>query len=250
MIISTELFSVHSVAALSDTIAVAVPQSAKMFDGIIHFLQGALESYGYVIVFLAIMIESMGVPFPGETMLLISSAFAATAESSLSIFGVISSAAGGAIVGDSLGYWIGREGGRKVIRKYGKFVGLTDDRYAKAQDYLKRHGGKAVFFGRFVSIARTWIAVLVGAHHFNYPQFLVYNVLGGVVWATLYGTIGYVAGTNLPLVEKWVSRAGITLSIIAAGVVVYLWYLRKKRKAAKALQVHTTVAAEEEEELS
>jgi membrane protein DedA with SNARE-associated domain len=250
MILLTDLLSAHHLSALSDTLAVATPQTAKLFDGVIQFLQGALESYGYVIVFLAIMIESMGVPFPGETMLLIASAVSATTNAKLSIFGVIGSAAGGAIVGDSLGYWIGREGGRKVIRKYGKYVGLTDDRYAKAQDYLKKHGGKAVFFGRFVSIARTWIAVLVGAHHFNYPQFLIYNVLGGVVWATLYGTIGYVAGTNLPLVEKWVSRAGITLSIIAAAVIVYLWYLRKKRKAAKASQIQTTVTKEEEEEVS
>jgi membrane protein DedA with SNARE-associated domain len=247
MIISTDLLSGHHFSALSDSLTFAAPHTAKMFDGIIEFLQGALESYGYIIVFMAIMIESMGVPFPGETMLLIASAVSATTNAKLSIFGVIACAAGGAIVGDSLGYWIGREGGRKVIRKYGKYVGLTDDRYAKAQDYLKKHGGKAVFFGRFVSIARTWIAVLVGAHHFNYPQFLIYNVLGGIVWATIYGTIGYVAGTNLPLVEKWVSRAGITLSVIAAAVVVYLWYLRKKRKAAKALQAETTVEAEEEE---
>jgi membrane protein DedA with SNARE-associated domain len=248
MIVPAELLTTHPFALIGDAIGVAIPQHAKMFEGIIHFLQGALESYGYIIVFLAIMIESMGVPFPGETMLLIASAVCGTAGSSLSIVGVISSAAGGAIVGDSLGYWIGREGGRKVIKKYGKFVGLTEDRYAKAQEYLKKHGGKAVFFGRFVSIARTWIAVLVGAHHFNYPQFLIYNVLGGVVWAVIYGTIGYVAGTNLPLVEKWVSRAGITLTIIAAGVIVYLWYLRKKRKAAKALEgIQAPVDVEEEE---
>ncbi len=210
------------------------PQNAKLFDGILTFLQGALENYGYIIVFSAIMIESMGVPFPGETMLLIASAYAASSDS-ITIFGVIACAAGGAIVGDSLGYWIGREGGRKLIRKYGKFVGLTDNRYQQAQNYLKKHGGKAVFFGRFVSVARTWIAVLVGAHHFNYPRFLVYNVLGGIVWATLYGMIGYLFGTNLPLVEKWVSRAGITITVIAASVLLYLWYLRKKRKAAKEL---------------
>ncbi|MDP4200533.1 MAG: DedA family protein [Bacteroidota bacterium] len=224
------------------------PETAKLFDGVLTFLQGALERYGYIIVFMAIMIESMGVPFPGETMLLIAAAYAAS-SSELSIFGVIGSAAGGAILGDSLGYWIGREGGRKLIRKYGKFVGLTDDRYQKAQDYLKKHGGKAVFFGRFVSIARTWIAVLVGAHHFNYPQFLVYNVLGGIVWATLYGTIGYVFGTNLPLVEKWVSRAGITLTIIAAAVLVYLWYLRKKRKEAKELAEPTAIVDGSDESL-
>src|ERR1051325_3353247 len=135
----------HSFQALGDTPTVltgTAPQAAKLFSGVIEFLQGALESYGYIIVFLAIMIESMGVPFPGETMLLISSAVAATANSKLSIFGVITCAAGGAIVGDSLGYWIGREGGRKVIRKYGKYVGASGGRYAQRPEKLKRQGGE------------------------------------------------------------------------------------------------------------
>ena len=211
---------------------------AGVTSTILNFLEAALMQYGYMIVFLAIMIESMGVPFPGETMLLIASAYAAS-SGALSIFGVIGSAAGGAITGDSLGYWIGREGGRRLIRRYGKFVGLTDDRYQRAQNYLKKHGGKAVFFGRFVSIARTWIAVLVGAHHLNYFQFLLYNVLGGIVWATVYGSLGYVFGSNLPLLEVWVKRAGITLTICAVGVVAYLLYLRKKRKQAKQLEEPT-----------
>src|SRR5947199_5390386 len=113
MILSTDVLT-HGLHTFSDTATALsgyTPQTAKLFDGIIHFLQGALESYGYIIVFTAIMIESMGVPFPGETMLLIASAVAATADARISIFGVIASAAGGAIVGDSLGYWIGREGG-------------------------------------------------------------------------------------------------------------------------------------------
>src|SRR5438270_12378766 len=109
MILSTDVLThgLHALSGSATALTAYAPESAKLFDGIIHFLQGALESYGYIIVFTAIMIESMGVPFPGETMLLIASAFTATAESTLSIVGVISSAAGGAIVGDSLGYWIG-----------------------------------------------------------------------------------------------------------------------------------------------
>ncbi len=218
---------------LSDflTLFMHVASFWKDFQGL---LDQALVDYGYVIVFLVVMIESMGVPFPGETMLLFASAYAAS-SGILSIYGVIGAAAGGAITGDSIGYWIGREGGRKLIRKYGKFVGLTDERYEKAQGYLKIHGGKAVFFGRFVSIARTWIAVLVGAHHLNYFQFLVYNVLGGIVWASIYGSLGYAFGSNLPLLEKWVKRAGITITLIAIGIGVYLWYQWKKRKAAKEL---------------
>lgn len=215
-------------------ILAAIHPIRHLTNAIIHFFEQALGQYGYAIVFIAIMIESMGVPFPGETMLLIASAYTAS-TGTLSIFGVIGSAAGGAVIGDSLGYWIGREGGRRLIRRYGKFVGLTEDRYQRAQDYLKRHGGKAVFFGRFVSIARTWIAVLVGAHRLNYLQFLLYNVLGGLVWATVYGSLGYAFGSNLPLLETWVKRAGITITIAAVVLVIYLIYLRKKRKREKGM---------------
>ncbi len=207
---------------------------ASVTSAILKFLEQALIDYGYIIVFCAIMIESMGVPFPGETTLLVASAYAAS-TGALSIYGVIACAAGGAMTGDSLGYWIGREGGRRLIRRYGKYVGLTDHRYARVQGYLKRHGGKAIFFGRFVSVARTWIAVLVGAHHLNYVQFLLYDILGSIAWATLYGSLGYVFGSNLPLLEKWVRGAGIIIAICAAGVVVYLLYLRRKRRLAKEI---------------
>lgn len=208
---------------------------AALHQRVLDFMEVALVDYGYIIVFLAICIESMGVPFPGETMLLIASAYAANTHH-LNIVGVIASAAGGAIFGDSLGYWIGREGGRKLIRSYGRYVGLTDERYQKAQDYLKKHGGKAVFFGRFVSIARTWIALLVGAHHLNYMQFLIYNILGGIVWATLYGTLGYLFGENLPLLEKWIKGVGIGVTILVVIGIVYLLYLRKKRKKRLAAE--------------
>jgi membrane protein DedA with SNARE-associated domain len=225
--------------------ATHAPVLAASHHVILNFLEGALVDYGYIIVFLAICIESMGVPFPGETMLLVASAYSANTHH-LSIVGVIASAAGGAIFGDSLGYWIGREGGRKLIRKYGRYVGLTDDRYQKAQDYLKQHGGKAVFFGRFVSIARTWIALLVGAHHLNYMQFLIYNVMGGIVWATLYGSLGYLFGENLPLLEKWVKGVGLGVTILVVLGVLYLLYLRKKRKkrmeAAATLEQDAAVA--------
>ncbi len=204
---------------------------------ILTYLEGAFATYGYVIVFAAIMIESMGVPFPGETMLIIAAAYAAS-NPQLSIYLVIASAASGAIVGDNLGYWIGREGGRRLIMKYGRFVGLTDERYLKAQVFLKKHGGKAVFFGRFVSVARTWIAVLVGAHHLNWVQFLIYNVLGGIVWATLYGSLGYFFGQNLPFLEKIIKDVGLGLTAGVIGALVVYFFIRKKRKAraAKALE--------------
>jgi membrane protein DedA with SNARE-associated domain len=205
---------------------------------VINFLEGLLQDYGYIIVFASIMVESMGVPFPGETMLIIAAAYSA-ANPELSIYGVVGSAASGAIIGDNLGYWIGREGGARLILKYGKYVGMTTERYASTQKYLNKHGGKAVFFGRFVSVARTWIAVLVGAHHLSWLQFLVYNILGGIVWASLYGALGYFFGQNLPLLEKIVKDVGLALTIsVVVGVALYI-YLRKRRKAKLAASAAT-----------
>jgi membrane protein DedA with SNARE-associated domain len=224
----------HAAALPIAAMLAVIHPLASVSGSILKFLEQALIDYGYIIVFCAIMVESMGVPFPGETMLLIASAYAAT-SGTLSIYGVIACGAGGAMTGDSIGYWIGREGGRRLIRRYGKFVGLTDARYERVQGYLQRHGGKAIFFGRFVSIARTWIAVLVGAHHLNYVQFLLYDILGAITWATLYGSLGYVFGSNLPMLEKWVRRAGITVTIIAVAAIIYFLYLRRKRKKAKEL---------------
>jgi len=206
---------------------------------ILTYLEGAFATYGYVIVFAAIMIESMGVPFPGETMLIIAAAYAA-GNPQLSIYLVVTSAACGAIIGDNLGYWIGREGGRRLIMKYGRFVGLTDERYLKAQNFLKKHGGKAVFFGRFVSVARTWISVLVGAHHLNWVQFLIYNVLGGIVWASLYGALGYFFGQNLPFLEKVIKNVGIGVSVAVVAVLVISFFIRKKRKERAAAEAAKT----------
>jgi membrane protein DedA with SNARE-associated domain len=201
---------------------------------IISFLENAFVSYGYWIVFGAIMVESMGVPFPGETMLIIASAYAA-GNPHLSIFTVVAYAASGAIVGDNLGYWIGREGGRRLIVKYGRYVGFTHDRYERAQHYLKKHGGKAVFLGRFVSVARTWIAVLVGAHHLNWFQFLLYNVLGAIVWASVYGALGYFFGSNLPLLEKVLKDIGWVISlVVVAGGLFYFYYWRRKKNRESA----------------
>ena len=174
-------FSLMNAQSIGGMLAAFHP-IASFTSAVLKFLEQALIDYGYIIVFSAIMIESMGVPFPGETTLLVASAYAAS-TGALSIFGVIACAAGGAMLGDSLGYWIGREGGRRLIRRYGKYVGLTDHRYVRVQGYLKRHGGKAVFFGRFVSVARTWIAVLVGAHHLNYLAILARRIF----WERLRG---------------------------------------------------------------
>jgi membrane protein DedA with SNARE-associated domain len=133
-----------------------------------HFL----TTYGYWAVLFFVAIESTGIPFSGETMLLVAAIYAGTTHR-LSIALVIAAAACGAILGDNLGYWIGREGGYRLLRRYGPYIRL-DERKVKLGQYLfRKHGGKVVFFGRFIAVLRTWAAFLAGTNCMPWGSFLL-----------------------------------------------------------------------------
>ena len=127
-----------------------------------------------------VAIESTGIPFPGETMLLVASIYAGTTHK-LSIPLIIAAAASGAILGDNLGFWVGREGGFRLLRRYGHIIHL-DERKLKVGLYLfRKHGGKVVFFGRFIAVLRAWAAFLAGTNRMPWGSFLLYNALGGII---------------------------------------------------------------------
>jgi membrane protein YqaA with SNARE-associated domain len=121
-------------------------------------LTSVLDSYGYVILFLLVALESLGLPLPGETALVTAAAFAAAGH--LSIAGVVATAAVAAMVGDHGGYWLGREGGLRFVRRYGRRLHLRETEIARAHAFFARHGAKTVFVGRFIALLRTWAAVL------------------------------------------------------------------------------------------
>lgn len=176
-----------------------------------------LETYGYVAIFVLVGLESLGIPLPGEAALLTGAAFAA--QGHLSIVGVILAAAAGGIVGDAAGYWIGREGGLAAVRRYGKLLRLNERTLDRAHEYFQRHGGKTVFFGRFVSLLRMWAAVLAGVSRMPYGRFTLYNVAGGLCWATVFGSLGYLFGRSLPQLQKAVGQAGAMLALLGAIIV-------------------------------
>lgn len=183
-----------------------------MFEIASQTLIDLLATYGYWAVFLCIAVESAGVPVPGETMLLAAAVYGG-ATHQLHVALVIAAAAGGAIVGDNLGYLLGRVGGDRLLRRYGHYVRL-DERRLKIGRYLfLRYGGPAVFFGRFVAILRMWAAFLAGAHRMPWGRFLAFNVAGGIAWAALYGWGGYALGDS-------VLRDGGPLRFIAMGLAV------------------------------
>ncbi len=211
-----------------------------------------LATYGYWAVFVFIAIESTGIPFPGETMLLVAAIFAGTTHR-LSLPLVIVAAASGAILGDNLGFLVGREGGYRLLRRYGPSLHL-DERKLKLGQYLfMKHGGKVVFFGRFVAVLRAWAAFLAGVNRMRWSDFLLFNALGGIAWATLIGVGGYYLGDAVHRLKGPVA----IISIVLAGLVIIasLLFVRRneqrlEEEAEKALPgpLYTYPAKEDREQ--
>lgn len=199
-----------------------------MVDLTTHNLEHLLIAYGYWAVFLFVAVESMGVPVPGETTLMVASIYAGTTHR-LSILLVVLAAAGGAILGDNLGFLAGREGGQRLLHRYGKYVRL-DERKLRLGEYLfQRHGGKVVFFGRFVAILRMWAAFLAGANRMSWTRFLAFNAAGGSLWAVLMGLGAYAFGDA---VVRLGGRIGLAagLATLAITIAVSITLRRKEHR--------------------
>jgi membrane protein DedA with SNARE-associated domain len=191
-----------------------------------HTIDGWLSSYGYLVVFLLVMIESIGVPVPGETAL-IGAALYAGSTHKLAIWWIVAVAIAGAIVGDNIGFSIGRYGGAKLLLRHGHKIRLHEGRLKIGIWLFRRHGGKVVFWGRFVSILRTWAAFLAGANHMEWGRFLIFNAAGGIVWATLYGVLYYEFGATLRTLSTTID---VVLGVAGTAILVafVLWTRRKE----------------------
>jgi membrane protein DedA with SNARE-associated domain len=184
-------------------------------------LRDLFELYGLYVLFCFIMLESMGIPMPGETILIIAGIYAGSTRR-IEIIPLIATATLAAIVGDNLGYLVGRLVGQASLRKYGGYLRL-DERRLKVGRYLfLKQGGKIVFFGRFVAFLRAFAAVLAGANQMSWPRFLAMNALGGLCWASLVGGGAYVFGERI---ERVTATLGALLLfggiVLIAGAALY-----------------------------
>lgn len=207
---------------------------AASAPGILTFLQNALHILGYPAVALFVMIESSGIPFPGETMLLLASFYAAS-DSQLKIPIIIACATFGAIIGDNIGYYVGRTGGKAIVNRYGRYIFLKPERLERAEQFFSRHGDKTVFFGRFIAVLRAWAAFLAGVNQMKWRTFFIYNAAGGILWATIYGLLGYYAGRifhdNFAKVEQLASLITWGIGgIIAIGAIIAIFIFYTKRR--------------------
>jgi membrane protein DedA with SNARE-associated domain len=190
------------------------------------FVDTLLGRFGYAAVFAFVAIESLGIPLPGETML-IAAALYAGASHQLSIGVIIVVAAAGAIIGDNIGFGLGHWGGYRLLLRYGPYIRLREGRIKLARYLFQRHGGKVVFFGRFISVLRTYAAFLAGTARMAWPRFLVFNAAGGIVWATGYGTGAYLAGSQI---NRLSGPVDLALGGVAVVVVVTLILLLRRKE--------------------
>src|SRR5205823_3501297 len=177
------------------------------------------------------MVESIGVPVPGETAL-VGAALYAGSTHKLEIWWIIAVAIAGAVLGDNIGFSIGRYGGARLLVRHGQKIRVHEGRLKIGIWLFRRHGGKVVFWGRFVSVLRTYAAFLAGTNRMAWPRFLFFNAAGAIVWATAFGVAYYVFGSAL---KKLSTTIDITLGV--AGVLVLVAFLVwSKRKEDELLE--------------
>jgi membrane protein DedA with SNARE-associated domain len=204
-------------------------------------LETLCESYGLYAVFCLIALESMGIPMPGETVLIMAGVYAGTTHR-IGIIPLIATATSAAIVGDNIGYLVGRTVGQQSLQKYGHRIGLNTRRIEIARHIFASQGGKIVFFGRFVALLRAFAGLLAGANQMSWPRFLAMNAFGGACWASLIGFGAYAFGERI---ERVTTVVGVLLLLGAAAMVagVGVYFRRCERNLAKRIERSGTQTA-------
>lgn len=198
-----------------------------------------IGQYGLLALGLLILLESAGLPLPGETALLLAAAGAA--QGLFPIWAVLAVAAGAAIVGDSLGYWAGRRYGLALLARHGRWLHVAPQHLDLARHWFDRHGPRTVFLGRFVALLRVLAAFLAGVGRMPYGVFLRYTVLGGISWALLIGMTGYFGGQHVPVLERWLRQAGwltaAVIGVVVSGALIWRRVQSRPRSLPRMLQI-------------
>jgi membrane protein DedA with SNARE-associated domain len=190
-------------------------------------MTGLVQDYGLIALFLIVMLESGGVPLPGETALIAAGIFASRGD--LPIAGVIAVAATAAIVGDNLGYWVGRTGGRKLLERWRPLSRWSERVLPWSERFFHRHGSKTVFLGRFFAVLRVTAAWMAGVSRMPWWRFLAWNAAGGICWALLVGLLsfyfGHAAGNA---VNRYGLIGGAVIAVVVALGLAGLHFWKKR----------------------
>ena len=182
-----------------------------------HYIAHLIETYGLIAVGTVIGLESMGLPFPGETVLILASIFAGTRHHP-NIVAVVLTASGSAVVGQMIGYVVGREFGYWLLLRYGSYLYITAGRIKLGEYLFLRHGGKIIFFARFIPVLRSLAGVLAGANRMPWRPFMIANIAGAVLWAAFFGFAAYIFGREVEQLAMPLFIAAGLAAIIAIAI--------------------------------
>jgi len=196
-------------------------------------LRAIADAIGYPSAALGILVESAGIPFPGETMLLAVAAYAAAGHLDIRVVALVGFL--GAVVGADIGYAAGYVGGRPFVERFGRIFRLNVGHLAQTELFFTRHGNWSIVLARFVIGLRTWFSVLAGMSHIPFLRFQVFSAIGGLAWAIAISAVGYLLGNNFGLVERLVRYVGLGgLVLVVLAVIGWLWWRRRARQIGRS----------------
>ena len=218
--------------------AAAFATGSPPLPGFLNSLAGPLNHYGLLAIFALVLLEDFGIPVPGETVLIAGAVYAGSGRLNVVAVGCVAFLA--AILGDNIGYAIGRFGGRAVVLRWGKYVFITPERLDKAEEFFGRHGGKIIVFARFIEGLRQANGIIAGIAEMHWLRFVAFNALGAALWVGTWVCAGYFAGQHIGAIYAYVTRYSyyvlIVLAVLLAGYILLgvRRAVRKRRPAAAA----------------
>jgi membrane protein DedA with SNARE-associated domain len=195
--------------------------SHPALPGVLASLAPVLNRYGYLAVGGFVTLEDFGVPLPGETILIAAAVYAGAGK--LNIAAVVAIGVVAAVVGDNIGYLIGVYGGRRVVERWGKYVFITPERLDKAEGFFQRRGGWIVVVARFIEGLRQLNGIIAGTSSMPWHKFVLYNILGAVLWVGTWASLGYFAGDHITVIYEQINKYSLYVLIaIAVGIAVLI----------------------------
>jgi membrane protein DedA with SNARE-associated domain len=201
---------------------------SPQLPGVLADLGPLLDHWGYLAVGGLVFLEDFGVPVPGETMLIAASVYAGVGRLNIVVVAVVAFVA--AVCGDNVGYAIGRFGGHRLVTRFGRYVLLTPERIARAEEFFVRHGGKIVTVARFIEGLRQANGIIAGLAEMYWWRFLAFNALGAALWVALWVTVGGLAGQHINTVYPAIQRYELYLVAALAVLIVFLVVRRWRRR--------------------
>jgi membrane protein DedA with SNARE-associated domain len=221
---------------LLTAVAAAVSAGSQPeLPGFLNSLAGPLGHYGLWAIALLVLVEDFGIPVPGETVLIAGAIYAGSGRLNVVAVGLVGFAA--AVIGDNIGYAIGRFGGRALVERWGRYVFITPERLDKAEVFFEKHGGKIITIARFIEGLRQANGLIAGITHMHWLKFVAFNALGAALWVGTWVSVGYFAGQHIATIYSDITNYSL-YAVIAAVVLIAAWVflrLRRRRRERAAL---------------